>query len=66
MKKIYRIYAHDTTENYPEYSAFYITEQSREEFIASLLKDHEGTIVIDCIAEYTVEDVVNLLNLYIE
>lgn len=64
-KKIYRVYAHDVIEDI-EYSSFYVTEQSKEDFIAQLIKDHEGTIAVDVVIEYTVDQIMNLLNLHIE
>ena len=68
MKKIYRVYAHmaEVDEWFEDYDSFYVTEQSKEEFIAQLEEDHDGTIIIDEVVEYTVEAVVQLLNLYIE
>ena len=63
MKKIYKVYAHDV-ETGLEFSSFYTVEQSKGEFVAQLIEEHDGTIVIDDIVEYTIEAVVNLLNLY--
>lgn len=67
-KKIYRVYARDTEDtDYPcRESAFYETELGKAEFIAELEDAHEGTIEIVEIVEYTLQDVLNLLNLYIE
>ena len=66
MKKIFRVFARDAESRFINYDSFYTTEQSKEEFIAQLEKDHEGSIVIVEVNEYTVEEVVKLLNLYIE
>ena len=66
MKKIYRVYAHDLIDHDVDYVQFYVTEQSEEEFIAALIKDHEGTIVVDFVVEYSIENVIDLLNLYTE
>jgi hypothetical protein len=65
MKKIYRVYAHDVETGF-KYNSFYATEQSTREFTAQLIEDHDGTIVIDEIVEYSVEATVDLLNLYKE
>lgn len=68
MKKIYRVEAHDTTEtDYPCTSPmYYVTEQSKEDFIAQVESDNEGLIEIDEVTEVTVDEVVRLLNFYIE
>ena len=66
-KRIYRVHAHDTTEtDYPCTDAFYVTDLAKAEFALDLEEAHEGTIVIDEIIEYSLEEVINLLNLYIE
>lgn len=67
MKKIYRVYGHDVeATDYPCRDLFYVTEQSKEDFIAQLEKDHDGAVVIDEVEEYTIDAVVQLLNMYIE
>ena len=68
MKKIFKVEAHDAYEvDYPCTSpADYVTEQSKEDFMAQLEKDHDGSIVIDDVTEITVDEVVRLLNLYID
>ncbi len=65
MKKIYRVYAHDINDD-TQYSSFYVTAESREDFVSQIRKDHDFEIVIDDIVEYSIDAVVDLLNLYIE
>jgi hypothetical protein len=68
MKHIYRVEAHDTTEvQYVCTSPmYYVSELSIEGFRHVLDIAHEGTVAIDSVKEVTVEEVVNLLNLYID
>jgi hypothetical protein len=65
MKKIYRVYAHDTNDN-TIYSSFYTTDESKADFIEHLRKDHDFEIVIDDVIEYSIDDAIDILNLYLE
>lgn len=66
-KRIYRVYAHDpNADEFTNYDSFYTTTQSKEEFRQTLERDHEGTIVIDEIIEYSLDATIHLLNLYIK
>jgi hypothetical protein len=65
-KKIFRVYAHDTTEtDYPCSDLFYLAE-SKEQLRKDLDEMHEGTVVIDDIVEYSLDATIDLLNLYID
>ena len=65
-KRIFRVYGHDTTEtDYPCRDLFYLAED-KEQLRETLEREHEGTVVIDEIVEYPLNEVINLLNLYIE
>lgn len=66
-KKIFRVYAHDTTEtDYPCMPIMYHIAESEEELRKNFEQSNEGLVEIDGIVEVTVEEVVNQLNLYIE
>lgn len=62
--KIFRVYAHDRAD--ATKSSFFITANSVEEFISKIINNPDREIEIDEIVEYTVDAVVNLLNLYVE
>lgn len=63
MKKIYKVFAHDTNDN-SQYSSFYTTAESKEEFLATLVAEHNNEIEVDDIVEYSIDAIVDLLNLY--
>ena len=66
MKKIYRVYAHDTTNtDYPCMPMMYVLAESEEQLRAEWELNNEGLVEIDEIVEVTIEEVVNQLNLYI-
>lgn len=66
MEKIFRVYAHDTTDtDYPCTSPMYFVAESEEQLRANFERDNEGLVEIDYIERVTVEEVVNQLNLYI-
>ena len=67
MKKIFRVEAHDTEDVfYKCQSPMYFVAESAEALRAQVERDNEGLIEIDEITEVTVEEVVRLLNFYIE
>ena len=66
-KKIFRVEAHDTTEvEYKCTSPMYFVAEDAQQLRTQVESDHEGLIEIDEITEVTVEEVVRLLNLYID
>lgn len=66
-KKIFKVEAHDTEDVfYKCLSPMYYVAENAEELRAQVESDNEGLIEIDEITEVTVEEVVRLLNLYME
>ena len=65
MKKIFKVSAHDTNNN-EQYSSFYTTAESKEEFLATLVAEHDNEIEVDDIVEYSIDAIVDLLNLHLD
>lgn len=66
-QKIFRVECHDTTEtDYPCTSPMHYIAESAEALREQFEHDHEGLVEIDEIVEVSVEEVVRLLNLYID
>lgn len=63
-EKIYRVHAHDTT--YEFTSPRYYIARSEKQLRDELETNYGNTLVIESVVEVTAEEVVCLLNLYIE
>lgn len=67
MKKIFKVTACVAeVEGYPEYTTTYFQADSKEQLVEDLERDHDSILYIDELEEVSIQQVLNLLNLYIE
>lgn len=67
MKKIYRVYSHLVeAEEYTPFNRFFYTDLSLEELERQIEYELGEEIYVDDIVEYTIEDALDVLNMYIE